>query len=122
MDFICYLLLCGILLNEKVSLTISVLYFPLLPKSFSRNVKSICFQKTSTFQANFLVTLKMTADEPVSNYLCCPGFDAFIDKAQVFMISLQLMFTLTLMPTAFYDFLNYRGGGGIFISHPRKQC
>ena len=27
---------------------------------------------------------------------------------------------LTLLPTAFYDFLSYRGG--IFIPHPRKQC
>ena len=27
---------------------------------------------------------------------------------------------LTLLPTAFYDFLSY--GGGIFIPHPIKQC
>ena len=27
---------------------------------------------------------------------------------------------LTLLPTAFYDFLNYKVG--IFIPHPRKQC
>ena len=29
-------------------------------------------------------------------------------------------FFLTLLPTAFYDFLSY--GGRIFIPHPRKQC
>ena len=29
-------------------------------------------------------------------------------------------YPLTLLPTAFYDFLSY--WGGIFISHPRKQC
>ena len=29
------------------------------------------------------------------------------------------MALLTLLPTAFYEFLSY--GGGIFISHPRKQ-
>ena len=28
--------------------------------------------------------------------------------------------SLTLLPTAFYDFLSY--GEGIFIPHPRKQC
>ena len=27
---------------------------------------------------------------------------------------------ITLLPTAFYDFLSY--GGGIFIPRPRKQC
>ena len=29
------------------------------------------------------------------------------------------MLSLTLLPTAFYNFLSYRG---IFIPHPRKQC
>ena len=31
-------------------------------------------------------------------------------------------FDLTLLLTAFYDFLSYGGGGGDFIPHPRKQC
>ena len=32
----------------------------------------------------------------------------------------DFMNTLTLLPTAFYDFLSYEEG--IFIPHPRKQC
>ena len=70
-------------------------------------VSEVAMQCTGCPKRNFfcliLCKLKMTVS--AQSVFIFPGFSNF---------------NLTLLPTAFYDFLSY--GEGIFIPHPRKQC
>ena len=55
-----------------------------------------------------------------SPFLCLLSLLNEISQKNFAFQQQAILTLLTLLPTAFYDFLSY--GDGIFIPHPRKQC